>query len=82
MEQGTLIGTILAWLMLLMAMAFDFTTFQLKLGNLQYFVDAPSLMIVFGGTIASTLIAHPMGDAKGQFNDEDRIFMEHSHIIP
>ena len=67
MEQGTLIGTILAWLMLLMAMAFDFTTFQLKLGNLQYFVDAPSLMIVFGGTIASTLIAHPMGDSKGQF---------------
>ena len=67
MEQGTLIGTILAWLMLLMAMAFDFTSFQLKLGNLGYFVDVPSLLIVFGGTIASTFISHPMGDAKGQF---------------
>ena len=65
MEQGTLIGTILAWLMLLMAMAFDFTTFQVNVGNLGYFTDVPSLMIVFGGTIASTFIAHPMGAAKG-----------------
>ncbi len=65
MEQGTLFGTILAWVLLFVAMCFDFGTFQLKLGNLVYFVDIPSLMIVFGGTIASTLIAHPMGDAKG-----------------
>ena len=65
MEQGTLIGTILAWAMLLMAMAFNFTTFELNIGNLAYFVDTPSLLIVFGGTIASTFIANPMGDAKG-----------------
>ena len=65
MEQGTLIGTILAWFMLLFAMTFDFATLSVNTGNVMYFWDTPSLMIVFGGTIASTFISHPMGDAKG-----------------
>ena len=65
MEQGTLVGTILAWFMLLFAMTFDFATFTVKGGNIIYFWDVPSLMIVFGGTIASTFISHPMIDAKG-----------------
>ena len=65
MEQGTLVGTILAWVLLFVAMCFDFGTFQVNVGNLGYFVDAPSLMIVFGGTIASTFISHTMVDAKG-----------------
>ncbi len=65
MEQGTLIGTILAWFMLLFAMMFDMNTFEVKVGNAAYFVDTASLMIVFGGTVASTFISHPMGDAKG-----------------
>ena len=64
MEQGTLVGTILAWFMLLFAMCFDFPTFTVKAGNVVYFYDTPSLMIVFGGTIASTFISHPMADAK------------------
>ena len=65
MEQGTLIGTILAWFMLLFAMTFDFATLSVNAGNVMYFWDTPSLMIVFGGTIASTFISHPMGYAKG-----------------
>ena len=65
MEQGTLIGTILAWFMLLFAMLFDTSTFEVNVGNAIYFVDSASLMIVFGGTVASTFISHPMGDAKG-----------------
>jgi len=65
MEQGTLIGTILAWFMLLFAMMFDTSTFEVNVGNAIYFVDSASLMIVFGGTVASTFISHPMGDAKG-----------------
>ena len=65
MEQGTLVGTILAWFMLLFAMMFDFATLTVKVGNGMYFWDTPSLMIVFGGTVASTFISHPMGDAKG-----------------
>ncbi len=67
MEQGTLAGTILAWFLLILAMAFDFATFQVKLGNIAYFVDIPSLLIVFGGTFASVMIANNMGDAKGLF---------------
>ena len=65
MEQGTLVGTILAWFMLLFAMTFDFATLSINAGNVMYFWDTPSLLIVFGGTIASTFISHPMGDAKG-----------------
>ena len=65
MEQVTLIGTILAWFMLLFAMMFNFATLSLNIGIGVYFWDTPSLMIVFGGTIASTFISHPMGDAKG-----------------
>ena len=65
MEQGTLIGTILAWFMLLFAMMFDTSTFEVNVGNLIYFVDTASLMIVFGGTVASTFISHAIGDAKG-----------------
>ena len=64
MEQGTLFGTILAWFMLLFAMMFDMTTFTVNLGNAMYFIDTGSLMIVFGGTVASTFISHPIVDAK------------------
>ena len=67
MEQGTLIGTILAWFFLLFAMMFDMNTFTVNAGNAMYFWDTGSLMIVFGGTIASTFISHPMGLAKGMF---------------
>ena len=51
--------------MLLFAMMFNFATLSLNIGNGVYFWDTPSLMIVFGGTVASTFISHPMGDAKG-----------------
>ena len=64
MEQGTLFGTILAWFMLLFAMMFDMTTFTVNVGNAMYFIDTGSLMIVFGGTVASTFISHPIVDAK------------------
>ena len=67
MEQGTMIGTILGFTLLLIAMCFDFATFQVKIGNLAYFIDIPSLLIVVGGTVASVLISWPMGDAKGLF---------------
>ena len=46
MEQGTLIGNILAWLLLVVAMSFDFVNFSMDIGKLGYFVDVPSLMIL------------------------------------
>tara|TARA_B100001540_G_C15295787_1_gene412525 strand:+ start:297 stop:461 length:165 start_codon:yes stop_codon:yes gene_type:complete len=39
MEQGTMIGTILGFTLLLIAMCFDFATFQVNIGNLAYFID-------------------------------------------
>ena len=62
-----MIGTILGFTLLLIAMCFDFATFQVNIGNLAYFIDIPSLLIVVGGTVASVLISWPMGDAKGLF---------------
>ncbi|MEC7466999.1 MAG: MotA/TolQ/ExbB proton channel family protein, partial [SAR324 cluster bacterium] len=38
-----------------------------NIGNLAYFIDIPSLLIVVGGTVASVMISWPMGDAKGLF---------------
>jgi chemotaxis protein MotA len=64
MEQGTLIGTAMAVFFLMFAMMFDMTTFQVNVGNAMYFWDTASIMIVFGGTIASTFISHPLNDAK------------------
>ena len=55
MEQGTMIGTILGFTLLLIAMCFDFSTFQVNIGNLAYFIDIPSLLIVVGGTVASAI---------------------------
>ena len=62
-----MIGTILGFVLLLIAMCFNFTTFQVQVGNLAYFIDIPSLLIVVGGTVASVMISWPMGDAKGLF---------------
>lgn len=64
MEQGTLIGTGMAVFFLMFAMMFDMTTFQVNVGNALYFWDTASILIVFGGTIASTFISHPLNDAK------------------
>ena len=64
MEQGTLIGTGMAIFFLMFAMMFDTTTFSINVGNAMYFWDTGSLLIVFGGTIASTFISHPLNDAK------------------
>ncbi|MED5241618.1 MAG: MotA/TolQ/ExbB proton channel family protein [SAR324 cluster bacterium] len=64
MEQGTLIGTAMAVFFLMFAMMFDMTTFQVNVGNAMYFWDTASILIVFGGTIASTFISHPLNDAK------------------
>ena len=64
MEQGTLIGTAMAVFFLMFAMMFDMTTFQVNVGNAMYFWDTASIMILFGGTIASTFISHPLNDAK------------------
>jgi chemotaxis protein MotA len=65
MEQGTLVGNVLAVFFLAFAIMFDTTTLTVNVGNIMYFIDTGSFLIVVGGTVASTFISHAMGDAKG-----------------
>ncbi|MBT9150640.1 MAG: Chemotaxis protein PomA [candidate division WS2 bacterium] len=43
-------------------------------GNLSNFYDAPSIMIVIGGTLASTLIAYPLSKVIGIINVARNLF--------
>jgi chemotaxis protein MotA len=65
MEQGTLIGNLLAVFFLAFAVMFDMTTFTVNVENIMYFLDTGSFLIVIGGTVASTFISHAISDAKG-----------------
>ena len=65
MEQGTLIGNLLAVFFLAFAIMFDTATLTVNVGNIMYFIDSGSFLIVMGGTVASTFISHAIGDAKG-----------------
>ena len=76
MEQGTLIGTAMAVFFLMFAMMFDMTTFQVNVGNAMYFWDTASILIVFGGTIASTFITFPMSQMKTTFAVAKNAFVE------
>jgi len=65
MEQGTLVGNVLAVFFLAFAIMFDTATLTVNVGNIMYFIDTGSFLIVMGGTVASTFISHAMSDAKG-----------------
>ena len=65
MEQGTLIGNLLAVFFLAFAIMFDTATFSVNVVNIFYFIDTGSFLIVMGGTVASTFISHAIIDAKG-----------------
>ena len=65
MEQGTLIGNLFTVFFLAFAIMFDTATFSVNVGNIIYFIDSGSFLIVMGGTVASTFISHTIGDAKG-----------------
>ena len=44
----------------MLAIIFDFDNMELKLGQLQFFVNFPSVLIVIGGTTASVLTSFPL----------------------
>jgi chemotaxis protein MotA len=60
MDIATILGIFLAFFLVAFAIVFDFKNFTFQLGNLQFFIDFPSVMIVFGGTLASVLVSYPM----------------------
>lgn len=45
-------------------------------GSITIFIDVPSIILVFGGTIASTLINFPLGDVLGVFNTAKNSFVQ------
>ena len=46
--------------LIFLSIVIDFTDFGLKLGNLQFFVDFPALLIVMGGTFGAVLTSYPL----------------------
>ncbi len=44
-------------------------------GSIMMFVNIPSILIVVGGTIASTMIAYPLSDVLGMFKVAMKIFI-------
>ncbi len=60
MDIATVIGIALGYFLLLIAIVFDTTNFVFQFHALAWFIDIPSLLIVLGGTIASTMTSYPM----------------------
>lgn len=45
-------------------------------GSLSIFIDIPSIVLVFGGTIATTLINYPLSDVMGVFTTAKNSFIQ------
>jgi chemotaxis protein MotA len=63
MDIATTLGFVLAWTLVFLGITFDINTFSFHLGTIVYFIDAPSIMIVVGGTFASMMASVPLGKA-------------------
>jgi chemotaxis protein MotA len=50
-------------------------------GDGSWFVNAPSLMIVGGGTMGATLLAYPLADVLGVFRVVKNVFMHKSQVV-
>lgn len=60
MDIATLLGLVLAAVLVFMGITFDINTFTLNLVNITYFIDPASILIVVGGSFASTLASVPL----------------------
>ncbi|MBT3505978.1 MAG: flagellar motor protein PomA [Piscirickettsiaceae bacterium] len=70
MDLATLIGLLVAWALII-------ATIALGSGAL-VFINAPSLMIVFGGTIAVVMMRFNLGQFLGAFKTAGKAFMHKS----
>jgi chemotaxis protein MotA len=69
MDRGTLIGLLLGFGLLVLAMYMG--------GRPSDFVYPESMVVVFGGIIASTLIRFPLGTVRSAFDVASRAFFTH-----
>lgn len=76
MDIATIIGYVLAYSLLVMAMVVDFSNFTFNFAAVMYFVHPPSFFIVMGGTIASTMASYPMDQFKTAFNSLKSSFQQ------
>ena len=60
MDVATVLGMSLALVLIFLAIIIDFNALELRLGQLQFFIDFPSVLIVIGGTTASVLTSYPL----------------------
>jgi chemotaxis protein MotA len=69
MDRGTLIGLLLGLALLVLAIGLG--------PNPRFFIHPESMIVVFGGVIASTLIRFPLGAVRGAFDVASRAFFTH-----
>lgn len=67
MDFATLIGIVVGFVLVIAAILID--------GSIWVFIDAPAMMIVFGGTFAATLVTFPLEEVISAFNGGMRVFM-------
>jgi chemotaxis protein MotA len=78
MDIATTLGFILAITLVFLGITFNINTFTINLGNIAYFIDPPSIMIVVGGTFASVLASLPLKKALGL----GRVVMRAFRLMP
>ena len=73
MDIATLIGILVSFGLVIISILLG--------GDGAWFINAPSLMIVFGGTMGATLLAYPLGDVLSVFKVAQNVFMYKSQSI-
>jgi len=81
MDIATTLGFILASTLVFLGITFNINTFSFNFGNIVYFIDPPSIMIVVGGTFASVLASVPLNKALRLGNVVMRAFRQSSEEL-
>ena len=67
MDIMSILGFILAVVLVLFGMTFDQEAMKLVLHNLRAFIDIPSMAITLGGTIGVMMLSFPSGAFKDHY---------------
>lgn len=73
MDIATLIGILVSFGLVIISIMIG--------GEGTWFINAPSVMIVFGGTMGATLLAYPLADVLSVFKVAKHVFMHKSHSV-
>ena len=73
MDIATLVGILVSFCLVIISILVG--------GDGSWFVNAPSLMIVCGGTMGATLLAYPLKDVLSVFRVVKNVFMHKSQVV-